>query len=69
MFCKSCRSNQQKTFMAEIAIHFPGPENVDKPAVLVFPELLICFDCGNVEFLLPEEELRRLGKSEAAAAG
>jgi hypothetical protein len=55
--------------MAEIAIHFPGPENVDKPAVLVFPELVICFDCGNVEFLLPEEELRPLGKGEAAAAG
>jgi hypothetical protein len=69
MACKSCQSSQQKTFTAEIAIHIPGLENVDKPAVLVFPALLICLHCGKTEFAVPEEELRRLGKDEAAAAG
>jgi RNase P subunit RPR2 len=67
--CKSCRSNLQKTFKAEIAIHFSGRENVDKPTVFVFPELLICLECGKAEFVVPEEKLRRLGKDEAAAAG
>jgi len=67
--CTSCRSNEQKKFKAEIAIHFPGLKNLDKPAVLIFPELLICFECGNAKFSVPESELCLLGKDQAAAAG
>jgi hypothetical protein len=66
--CKSCQSNEQKRFTAEIAIHFPGLKNLDKPAVWVFPQLLICFDCGKAEFGVPESELRALGKDQAATA-
>lgn len=28
--------------------------------MLVFPELLVCFDCGNAEFALSETELHAL---------
>jgi hypothetical protein len=28
--------------------------------MLVFPELLVCFDCGNTEFALSENELHAL---------
>jgi hypothetical protein len=52
-----------------MGIHFPGLKNIDKPIVWVFPELVVCLDCGNAEFAVPEAELRQLAKGDAAAAG
>jgi hypothetical protein len=52
-----------------MGIHFPGLKNIDKPVVWVFPELVVCLDCGMAEFLLAEAELRQLAKSDAAGAG
>jgi hypothetical protein len=67
MSCSSCRSVLQVNFRAEVAIHFPGLKNIDKPIVWVFPELVVCMDCGNAEFAIPEPELRLLAKGNAAA--
>ena len=69
MPCKSCGSINQSKFSAEMAIHFPGLKNLDKPVVWVFSEIAICLVCGTAEFALPESELRRLENGEAAAAG
>jgi len=69
MPCKSCGSVSQKKFIAEMAIHFPGLENINKPVVWVFPELVVCLDCGSAEFAVPEAELRQLAKRDNAAAG
>ena len=63
----SARSSPK--FSAEIGIHFPGLKNIDKPVVWVFPELVVCLDCGTAEFAVPEAELRLLAKGDAAAAG
>ena len=60
MACKSCGSDHQREFSAEINIHFPGREALDKPAVLVFPKLLVCLRCGFTEFTITETELHRL---------
>jgi hypothetical protein len=57
MQCKSCGSNNQTEFNAEINIHFLGLKNLDKPAVLVFQKLLLCLDCGFTEFTLKGSEL------------
>ena len=43
-------------------------ENIDKPVVWVFPEVVVCLDCGTAEFV-PEAELRQLARGDAAAAG
>jgi hypothetical protein len=67
--CKSCRSDKQGEFTAEIAIHSPGLKVVDKPVVWVFPKVLVCWNCGNAEFTLPEAELRQLEEGDATAAG
>ena len=67
MPCKSCESNQKK-FTAEMAIHFPELKDVDKPVVWVFPEVVVCLDCGTAEFAVLEPELRQLAKGDAAAA-
>lgn len=52
-----------------MAIHFPGLKNIDKPIVWLFPELVVCMNCGTAEFPVPGAELRQLAKGDAAAAG
>jgi hypothetical protein len=69
MPCKSCGSTNQREFTGEIGIHFPGLQNLDKPVVWVFPEIVVCLDCGTAEFVVPKVELRQLAKGDAAAAG
>jgi hypothetical protein len=68
MRCKSCGSEHLREFTAEIAIHFPGLKNIDKPHVWVFPAIFVCFDCGTTEFVVPERELLMLTKGRAASA-
>ena len=69
MPCKSCGSVNQRNLTAEIGIHFPGLKNIDMPVVWVFPELIVCLDCGTAEFAVPEDELRQLAKGDAAETG
>ena len=52
-----------------MGIHFPELKDIDKPVVWVFPEVIVCLDCGMAEFAVPEEELRQLSKRDAAALG
>jgi hypothetical protein len=66
MTCKSSTSENQRKFTSQIAVHFSGLKNLDKPHVFVFPELLVCLDCGSTEFVIPETELLLLGKDPAA---
>ena len=54
--CK-CSSKNRGTFTAEVAIHFSGMEGVDRPIVWVFPQLLVCLDCGLAQFVIAEREL------------
>jgi hypothetical protein len=68
MPCKSCGSLNQSKFTAEMAIHFAGLKNIEKPVVWVFPELVVCLNCGTAEFAVPAPELRQLAKGDAAAA-
>jgi hypothetical protein len=58
MSCRSCSSSNQQQVASEISIHLPG--DLKTPAVLVFPNLLVCLDCGFTEFTNPEGELRLL---------
>ena len=66
MRCKSCGSKNLGRFNGELAIHFRGLENINEPAVLIFPELIICLDCGVGEFIVPKKELPLLTKAKAA---
>ncbi len=66
MKCRSCGAEPQTEFGAEINIHFPGRRGLDKPAVLIFPKLVVCFECGFTEFTIPEDQLRLLEEDDAA---
>jgi hypothetical protein len=66
MPCKSCHSLDQSALPAEINIHPPRRvENLDKPTVWAFPSMLICSNCGFVEFVLSEAELDELRHKNA----
>jgi hypothetical protein len=67
VMCRSCGSSNQTQFGSEIIIHFSGLKNLDKPAVMVFPKILICLDCGVTEFTVPKAELDQLGERGAAS--
>jgi hypothetical protein len=69
MGCKSCGSVNLNEFAGEMGIRRPGMKGIDQPPVWVFPELIVCLDCGVAEFALPETQLRLLVKGDAAAAG
>jgi hypothetical protein len=60
--CKSCGSNNQAKFNAEIGIHVPELKNTDNAIVWVFPELVVCLNCGFTELTVPEDQTRQLEK-------
>jgi len=68
MSCKSCQSENQRTFNGEIAIHFPGLKGLDKPIVWVYPKILVCLNCGFTEFAISETGFQQLMEGDAAAA-
>ena len=57
MSCVCCRSFKQVELTAEMLIHYPGLKNLDKPALWLFPKLLVCLDCGCSHFTVPGTEL------------
>jgi hypothetical protein len=66
MNCALCASSNQMEFPAEINIHLRGLKKVGKPLVFVFPNLLVCLDCGFTQVTLPEGDLCLLRESIAA---
>jgi hypothetical protein len=69
MSCPSCLSSNQAEFPAEINLHFPGSSNWTKPTVWLFPNVLVCFDCGVSRFTTPDNGLARLAQSDETATG
>jgi len=65
MSCPVCASSNQAKFSAEINIHFSGLKNLNRPSVLVFPEVLVCLDCGSSRFTVPEIKLPHLAQGAA----
>ena len=67
MACKLCGSENQEQFRTVTAIHLPDLNN---PLVLIFPDLLVCLNCGNAAiaegFTIPRDELLLLATRKAA---
>ena len=57
MACNACGLVNQRKFLSEVDIHFPKLIDVKKSPVLVYPELLVCLNCGKTEFTVPKAEL------------
>jgi hypothetical protein len=41
-------------------IHFSGRKHLLQSGVLVFPDMLVCLDCGTTRFTISEETLELL---------
>jgi len=67
MRCQRCASHTVNEFSAELAIHFPGWDSLEKPVVWAFPKLMVCLGCGLVEFELPPEKLAQLNRDDLPA--
>jgi hypothetical protein len=65
MSCRVCASENQSGFPTEIAIHLAG---LSTPHVFLFPQVVVCMDCGFTEFSIPKTELPRLAKNDSRAA-
>ena len=62
--CQQCGSSNQSKFAAEVAVRSPKLKDPDNLPLLVFPQLLVCLDCGATEFKFSDEELRLLSGTE-----
>jgi len=69
MACVSCQSLNTRVYPAEMNIHHPGMEGLDKPSVWAFPHVLICHDCGFTHFTLPDHQVRELSESDSSRSG
>ena len=56
----SCSSEKRRIFTGEIAIQRQGSDELNKPIVWVFPDLVICLGCGVAEFEVPTDQLSSL---------
>jgi len=50
-------------------IHFPGMKGLDIPTVWVFPKILVCFDCGVSQFMVPEAQRKELAARDYRDVG
>jgi hypothetical protein len=57
MPCKRCSSANLETFATEVAIHRHPPADLDHGALFLYPEILVCLDCGFAEFVIPRDDL------------
>jgi hypothetical protein len=58
--CQSCGSERSTKLSGEICLHFRGLEGLNKPLILVLPQVVVCLDCGSAQFTVPDAEFARI---------
>ena len=66
--CKSCGATNQNSLSAEMAIHVPGIENLDRPTLWVFPRIVVCMNCGFSEFFISKDKLQSVEVEQRSSA-
>ena len=56
--CITCGSTRLNKLRAELALHFNGLKNIDKPVLWTFREVVVCTDCGEADIHFPPHELQ-----------
>ena len=67
MACRQCDSDNQQKVGVEVNVHFPGWNGLSRPTLMIFPQVVICLDCGFAEFSVPRAELGRLAMPKGAS--
>jgi hypothetical protein len=59
--CRSCQSETQAPFNAEIAVSFAKfPAALTSPPVYMVGQMMVCLNCGFAEVVIPPAELGSL---------
>jgi hypothetical protein len=66
--CIYCGTEHMQMLNGEVALHFAGIENIDKPATFIFPKILLCLDCGAAHFVIPDATRISLMRTSSADA-
>lgn len=66
MRCPECGSENQRKFASEVAVHVEEKPGERTPPVLVFPQLMICLDCGFLQGQIERNDLPLLAPRAAA---
>jgi hypothetical protein len=53
MVCPMCQSASVSVIPAEIRLYRDSPRTMSHPPIKPSPDLLVCLDCGCVEFSIP----------------
>jgi ribosomal protein L40E len=56
--CNTCGSTRLNKLRAELVLHFNGLQNIDKPVLWTFPEVMVCTECGEADLHVPPHELQ-----------
>ena len=56
--CNTCGSTRLNKLRAKLALHFNGLENIDKPVLWTFRDVVVCTDCGEADLHFPPHELQ-----------
>ncbi len=67
MLCKACQSANLKKFSAEMLFKSSEPKNLNKADVWLYPEVIVCLNCGGAAFAVPEEELCQFEQSDSGS--
>ena len=69
MSCTSCGSGNQSKFAAELNIHQFDLKDLNRQAVLVFADLVVCLDCGCSQLTIPKAKLALLATDASKTKG
>ena len=57
MVCPKCKSGAISLVPAEIRLYRNAPRTMSHPPMSPMPDVQVCLDCGNAEFVIPEKWL------------
>jgi len=69
MVCRICNSEAVRELPIEANVHFRGGNALNTPALLLFPRISFCLECGFAETRICERDLKEVRKLDALASG
>jgi hypothetical protein len=63
--CNACKSANLIEAIGETCVHLPGLNGLKADPLIVYPKMLICFDCGSIQSSLSDGELEKVKQMAA----
>ena len=66
--CKSCASSNVIELIGEVSLLFPGLNVIMTHPIFVFPNFVVCTDCGFIQSNLSDKELEKVRQGAATVS-